>query len=406
MTKLATALTRATRGLLVAGALGVATLVSQGAYAQQQTSAEFSEKYNAGVTAYKGHDLGKALAAAKEAHGVAKSSFEKTASLKLTLVVAGAAGKVQDQQEALEQLLNTEGVSAAEKVQFHKSLAPIYAATNHYDKAVAEMKSYLAAGAGSAADWEVLAQLQYGAHDCKGALESVDKASPAGKEASEGVLKLRYTCYTQDKDNAKAVATAEELLRRFPKKEWYQAVLADLQPKKPDELAMLGVLRYGYEHDFLADEGDYTHLADSALSEGTTAEAQHVLERAFAKKVIGAKNKDKAESLLKQAKDRAVDDAKSLTQLDAESKAGKNGETDVKLGLRYFSMGQYDKAAEAIARGLLADHVAKVRRPDEANLVLGICYTKLHKKAEADKAFAAAKADPRMAVAAKMWAGA
>ncbi len=405
MTKLATVLTRATRGLLVAGVLGVATLASQGAYAQQQTSAEFSEKYNAGVTAYKGHDVAKALAAAKEAHAVAKSSFEKTASLKLMLVVAGAAGKVQDQQEALEQLLNTEGVSAAEKVQFHKSLAPIYAATNHYDKAVTEMKSYLAAGAGSAADWELLAQLQYGAHDCKGALESIDKAAPAGKEASEGVLKLRYTCYTQDKDGAKAVATAEELLRRYPKKEWYQAVLADLLPKKPDELAMLGVLRYGYEHDFLADEGDYTHLADSALSEGTTAEAQHVLEKAFAKKVIGAKSKDKAEGLLKQAKDRAADDAKSLPQLDAESKAGKNGETDVKLGLRYFSMGQYDKAVEALTRGLSADHVAKVRRPDEANLVLGISYTKLHKKAEADKAFAAAKADPRMAVAAKMWAG-
>jgi len=182
-------------------------------------------------------------------------------------------------------------------------------------------------------------------------------------------------------------------------------VLADLLPKKPDELAMLGVLRYGYEHDFLADEGDYTHLADSALSEGTTAEAQHVLEKAFAKKVIGAKSKDKAEALLKQAKDRAADDAKSLPQLDAESKAGKNGETDVKLGLRYFSMGQYDKAVEALTRGLSADHVAKVRRPDEANLVLGISYTKLHKKAEADKAFAAAKADPRMAVAAKMWAG-
>ena len=405
MTKLATVLSRATRGLLVAGVLGVSTLASQGAYAQAQTSAEFSEKYNAGVTAYKGHDLPKALAAAKEAHGVAKSGFEKTAALKLLLVVAGASGKVQDQQEALEQLLTTEGVSAAEKVQFHKSLAPIYAATNHYDKAVSEMKSFLTAGAGSAADWELLAQLQYGAHDCKGALESVEKAAPAGKEASESVLKLRYTCYTQDKDSAKAVSTAEELLRRFPKKEWYQAVLADLLPKKPDDLALLGVLRYGYERDFLADEGDYTKLADLALSEGTTAEAQHVLEKAFSKKVVGAKGKDKAEGLLKQAKDRAADDAKNVGQLDAESKAGKNGETDVKLALRYFSMGQNDKAAEAFARGLSADHVAKVRRPDEANLVYGIVLTRLHKKAEADKAFAAAKADPRMAAAAKIWAG-
>ncbi len=405
MTKLATVLSRGVRGLLVAGVLGVATLAAQGAYAQQQTSAEFSEKYNAGVTAYKAHDLGKALSAAKEAHAVAKSGFEKSAALKLQLVAAGASGKLQDQQEALEQLLNTEGVSSAEKVQFHKALAPIYAATNHYDKAVSEMKSYLAAGAGSSADWEVLSQLQYGAHDCKGALESIDKAVPGGKEASESVLKLRYTCYTQDKEGAKAVAVAEELLRRFPKKEWFQAILADLAPKKLDELAMLGVLRFGFERDFLADEGDYLHMADSALSEGTTAEALRVLEKAGVKKVISAKSKPRADGLLKQAKDRSADDAKTLTQLDAESKAGKNGETDVRLGLRYFSLGQYDKAVDALSRGLSADHVAKVRRPDEANLVLGISYTKLKKKAEADKAFAAAKADPRMAVAAKMWAG-
>jgi len=90
MTKLATVLSRGVRGLLVAGVLGVATLAAQGAYAQQQTSAEFSEKYNAGVTAYKAHDLGKALSAAKEAHAVAKSGFEKSAALKLLLVAAGA----------------------------------------------------------------------------------------------------------------------------------------------------------------------------------------------------------------------------------------------------------------------------------------------------------------------------
>jgi hypothetical protein len=38
-------------------------------------------------------------------------------------------------------------------------------------------------------------------------------------------------------------------------------------------------------------------------------------------------------------------------------------------------------------------------------MILGICYLKLNKKAEADKAFNFAKADPRMAQAAKMWLG-
>jgi Tfp pilus assembly protein PilF len=92
-------------------------------------------------------------------------------------------------------------------------------------------------------------------------------------------------------------------------------------------------------------------------------------------------------------------------QLDAEAHAGKNGDTDVRLGLRYFSMKQYDKAADSLARALSADRVARVKRPDDANMVLGISYLKINKKADADKAFNAAKSDTRMAPAAKMWQG-
>jgi len=405
MTTFAPVVSRGPRGLLLASVLGVAAVFGASvAVAQQQTSAEFSEKYNAGVTAYKAHDLGKALSSAKDAHNVAKSGFEKTASLKLLMTVAGASAKYADLAEALEALIASPDVSASEKVMFHKGLAGAYAQTNHLDKAAAEMHTYLAAGAGTAADWEAMAQMAFGAHDCKGALEALDKASPAGKEASEGTLKLRYACYAQAKDQSKASPIAEELLRRFPKKEWYQAVLADLQAKKPDELAMLNILRYGFEKDFLADEGDYLKLADAALDEGTTAEAQRVLERGLSKKVI--KNMDKGQKLLKQAKDRAAEDAKTLNQLDAEARAGKNGETDFKLGLRYYSMNQNDKALEALSRALSADHVARVRRVDEANMVLGIVATRLKKKADADKAFAAAKSDARMAAAAKMWSGA
>ena len=69
-------------------------------------------------------------------------------------------------------------------------------------------------------------------------------------------------------------------------------------------------------------------------------------------------------------------------------------------------MKQYDKAVEALSRGLSADRVARVKRPDDANMVLGMAYTQLKKTAEAAKAFNAAKADPRMAVAAKLWLGA
>ena len=405
MSTLAFSLPRSARGLLVAGCLALTAVAAGISVAQAETtSAEFSEKYNAGVTAYKAKDLAKALQSAKEARAIAKTAFEKTASGKLLVTAAGASAKYADEAEALEQLLAGEGVTAQERLQFHKALSQVYGQMNKMDKAIAEMKEYLKGSGGSSADWDALAILYFGARDCRNGLEALDKALAGGKEANELQLKARDSCYFQMKDQSRLLAVAEELLRRFPKKDYYNQVLAVYQDRKIDDLAILELLRYGFEKDFLEVESDYLKLADRALDVGTTAEAQTVLEKGLARKVI--KNKDKASKLLEQAKTRAADDVKTAPQLDAEAHAGKNGDTDVKLGLRYFSMGQYDKAVDALQRGLSPERLARVKRPDDASMVLGISYLKLKKKAEAEKAFAAAKADPRMAPAAKIWLGA
>ena len=69
----------------------------------------------------------------------------------------------------------------------------------------------------------------------------------------------------------------------------------------------------------------------------------------------------------------------------------------------YFGLEQYPAAIAALSRGLAPDHVARVQRPDDANMALGIAYARTKKFAEAEKAFQAAKADPRMAKAADLW---
>ena len=393
-------LSRAGRGFVLAGLTAAALALSSAAYAQSY-SAEFSEKYNEGATAFKSRDMVKAYSAAKAAQSVAKGGNEKTAAAMLMVNVASASGRFADQAEALEQLLASESVPAGSKGQLHKALAGAYGNLNKLDKAIFEMKEAMKSG-GSAADYEALATLYFGSRDCKNGLEALDKAT-SGKEPSVQQLKFKDNCYFQAKDQTRLLMVAEELLRRDPNKNWFNQILDINQEKKLDDLAVLAMLRYGFEHDYLDQEADFLKLADKALDVGTTAEAQRVLEKGIAKKII--KNMEKADRLLKQAKDRAAEDAKSIGQLDAEARAGKNGDTDVKLGLHYYSMKQFDKAAEALSRALSADRVARVKRPDDANMVLGIAYTELKKTADAVKAFNAAKADPRMAPAAKLWLG-
>ncbi len=385
-------------GILVAL---VVSVVPAGRADAQQTSAEFFEKFNPGQQAYQKHDFATALKAGKEARGVAKSAFEKKTALTLIYVAAAQQRDYADAIDAAEALLTTDGVGSAEKLSYHKGLAQMYGATNHFDKAILEYKQYLAGASGTAQDYAALAQYYFAAKDCPNSLASIDKALGGGKPADEDQLKIQMRCYFQSHSDDKLLAASEEALKRFPKKDYFTQVLRVYQDRKIDDLAIAEMLRLGYTKGWLDVEGDYVKLADRALDVGTTAEAQHVLEDGIKKNQV--KNADKVERLLKQAKERAAEDAKNIGQMDAESRAGKNGETDVRLGYHYYSMGKYDKAVEAIARGLGPERVARVKRPDDASMILGIAYLKLNKKADADKAFNFAKADPRMAPAAKLW---
>jgi tetratricopeptide (TPR) repeat protein len=366
-----------------------------------QTSAEFFEKFNPGQQAYQKKDFATALRSGKEARAVAKSPFEKKAALTLIYGSAASTRNYPDAIDALEALLQTEGVAAGEKLGYHKVLGQMYGQVNKFDRAILETNEYIKGSGGQPSDYAALAQYYFAAKNCPQSLQALDKALAGGKQADEDQLKVQMNCYTQAHQGEKVQAAAEEALKRFPKKIYYSQVLRALWERKIDDMALAEVLRLGFDRDWLDEESDYVKLADLALDVGTTAEAQRVLERGIQKKVV--KNADKVERLLKQAKDRATEDAKTVGQLDAEARAGKNGESDVRLGYRYYSMGQFDKAAEALNRGLSAERLARVKRPDDANMMLGIVYKKLKKGAEADKAFNVAKADARMAPAAKLW---
>ncbi|HXQ32307.1 MAG TPA: hypothetical protein VN790_10125 [Steroidobacteraceae bacterium] len=403
----------AVRGLLLGAGLlaliavgGLALAPAAHAQAQQQVSKAVFDKYDPARAAYQKKDYSTAVRLGKEALAAAKTPFEKQSCL---MIVFGAAATAQFYGEAIEageQLIALEGVPAATRLSVQKTLATLYPRANRIDKAIAITKDYMKVTGGTPADWDLLAQLYSAQKDCANLMPALDKALAGNKAPEERQLLMQSNCYYKAHDTEKRIAVNTELLRRFPKRDYYNQLLVIYQTdKKVEDLGLLALLRFGYDRDYLDSEADYVKLADLALDVGTTAEAQRVLEKGIAKKLVKTtgKGSEKNTRLLDQAKARAVEDSKTVGQLDAESRAGRNGESDVKLGYRYFSMGQFDKAVEAIQRGLQPDRVARVKRPDEANMVLGIALVKLKKKADADKAFTAAKADPRMAAAATIW---
>jgi tetratricopeptide (TPR) repeat protein len=112
---------------------------------------------------------------------------------------------------------------------------------------------------------------------------------------------------------------------------------------------------------------------------------------------------DRNSKLLAQAKAGAAEDRRDIAKQDKEVQNRKNGDADVKLGLAYLSLGDADKAVEALQRGLSPERLKDVKRVDDAYMTLGISYLKLGKKEEAAKAFTSAQAMGPMAKAASLW---
>jgi tetratricopeptide (TPR) repeat protein len=102
-------------------------------------------------------------------------------------------------------------------------------------------------------------------------------------------------------------------------------------------------------------------------------------------------HKERTNRLLTALKGRAEADKKGLAQEDAEASKSSAGELDVKLGEVYYGFGDYQKAVDAISRGI---QKGKIKHLDEAYVYLGLSQAQLKNYAEAKRTFANLKLVP------------
>jgi TolA-binding protein len=107
-----------------------------------------------------------------------------------------------------------------------------------------------------------------------------------------------------------------------------------------------------------------------------------------------------SQRLLESAKKQADTDKASLDRVANDAAAAKTGQKDVGVGLAFLSYKEYDKAYQAIERGLSKPGV---QNEAEAHLLLGIAALGAGKKEDAQKAFKAVKGDPKLERIANLW---
>jgi tetratricopeptide (TPR) repeat protein len=287
-----------------------------------------------------------------------------------------------------------------------RQLAEANYQVKNYDKAI---EFGLRAIKGGFADEELktlVGQAYYLKGDWKNTLhfeESlVDEKIKNGQTPKNESLQLVLSACVKLNDSACETRALEKIVTYYPKPDyWYQLLFTMRQQTSGNEANLLQTYRLMSEVDVLKSPEDYSEMAQLALEQGSPGEAQRILEKGIAKGVFtDARAKAKNQRLLESAKKAAATDQASLQRIEKEADTAPTGAKSVGLGLAYLGYGQYDKAAEAISKGIAK---GGLRNESEARLLLGIAQLKAGHKEDATKSFHAVKGDPSLERLANLW---
>jgi len=198
------------------------------------------------------------------------------------------------------------------------------------------------------------------------------------------------------------LAVLEKLLISFPSKTYWKDMLTNV--KNAGGLTDRGhveLFRLKRAAEVL-EPSEMVEMAELSMAIGVPGDAKSILESGFASKELGAgASKDRENRLLNKARADSAADQKTLDAQAQQATNAAKGDLDTKIGEAYASYGQYDKAIEAITRGLKKGGVTA---EDEANLHLGQALFASKKYGEAASAFKAVKSDSKYSRIARLWA--
>jgi hypothetical protein len=208
-----------------------------------------------------------------------------------------------------------------------------------------------------------------------------EKAVDSVEEPKEGWLQLLAALFVQKEDYASATPVLEEMVMRFPKKQ-YWVQLSLIYGALDNYRHSLAVQQVAYMQGFLIEDKALRRLARSYLYHDLPYPAAGVLEKGLEDGAIEAD----AESfeLLANSWIAAREFERSLPPLERAAELAEDGNLYVRLGQVQLQREGWNEATnwleKAIAKGSL-------KSPGNARLLLGIAYYNADRRAKARSSF-------------------
>ena len=399
----------ATLGILGAG--WATPAAAQGACAGQKISKQIAKPMKAAMEAQTARKWNEVLAKVKEAEAVPgpKSAFDQ---YYMAEIRGYAYHNLRQDGEAARELelgLNSPCMPEAKKLDRYKNLVGLYAGLRNYQKVIDYSSRALKLSRDP--DMQVaLAQAYYQSGNNRDAARVMNELlDQNGVKPKEQQLVLVVNACKNASDNNCVSRAYEKLVTYYPKPEYWSNLMQAIRQTQLNDLQMLNFMRLGVHVKVLKRPDQFKEMAQLALEEKLSCEAESVLEQGFAKKVfVEQRDIDVNKRLLAAAQKQLAVEKAALAQNEAAAKSAATGDGLVKVGAQYLACGDAAKAIPLLQAGIAKGGLAKgepkeAERVDEANMLLGIAHLKANNKAEAAKAFRAVKRDPTMVRIAKLW---
>jgi tetratricopeptide (TPR) repeat protein len=301
-----------------------------------------------------------------------------------------------------EKVVSQPDIPLAMEINTRFTIAQLYFVQEQWQKGIdALLKWFSMTDKPNANAYILLAQGYYQVKDYDKALVNVDKAinmsKAADKVPKEQWYNLARFLYFEKNDTKNTVATLEELLKYYPKKE-YWVQISHMYGEQNKTTQQLAAMETAYVQSMLDKDNEQVTMAYLYLNADVPYKAAKVMDKGLSNKSIEGKSKNW--ELTGNAWRQAQELDKAIPAMEAAAAKSDKGELYARLGNIYLDNDEFNKAITAINKGLSR---GGVKRPDTARLVLGMAYFNTKQYKQAREAFIAAGKDERSAAYAKQW---
>ncbi len=304
--------------------------------------------------------------------------------------------------KSYEQVLAQPDIPIAMEVNTKYTIAQLYFVQEQWQKGINALLDWFAVtDTPNANAYVLLAQGYYQTKDYDKALTNVSKAInmnlEKGQLPKEQWYNLARFLYFEKGDIPNTVATLEELLRHYPKKQ-YWVQLSHMYGEQKKEQNQVAAMETAYVQNMLDKGPEQVTMAYLYLQAEVPYKAARVMDKGLKNGSIegSSRNWELAGAAWRQAQELE----KAIPAMEEAASKSDSGELYARLGNIYLDNDQYKQAISAINKGLSK---GGVKRPDTARLALGMAYFNNKQYDKAREAFTAAGRDERSEKYAQQW---